>query len=232
MILENTYFLLLNLCQLIVVFLLFKWNRESFKVQLHYQAKPILLTFFIVLFLDIIFTQNNLWEYNSQFSIGIFLLGVPIEKIVQILAVLTSTLLTFMWIKKHINFRFKTGLIRVLFVLLLALYLPMSYIHWYDWHTLLASIIFNVSLIYLFVFTPKWNSSFLFTFWTIGIPYTFLQLIVSGYFFDTVIFKYNSLETQGFFVVGFPLEELMYLFGVLLFGVFLLEKLNPDLLSK
>ncbi|MGY8952338.1 MAG: lycopene cyclase domain-containing protein [Flavobacteriales bacterium] len=108
----------------------------------------------------------------------------------------------------------------------------MSYINWCDWHTLLASIIFNVSLLYLFVFTPKWSSSFLFTFWTIGMPCTFLQLIVSGYFFETVIFKYNSLETQGFFVVGFPLEELMYLFGILLFGVFLFEKFNPGLLSK
>ncbi len=184
----------------------------------------------VALLWEIIYVLAGLWEYNSVYTLGLNLIGVPVEKIVLIATEIAITILVYLWIKIRFQYSWNRWFLRLLLLIPFLLVLPMTYVNWYDLHTLSAAILLFFSLLYFLWFTPDWTPNFLVCCWTLLVPYCVLQLTLTGYFSGITIFNYQSIETQGAYILSFPIEDLMYWFVFQFVTISVFEKFNSRMI--
>lgn len=224
--LENFSFLVLDLILVSLLALLFYTQRSQLKPFKKSAIKTIVSTSLFLLIIDFIFTHNQYWMYHSGAIVGLTIFKVPIEKLVFTPTILAISLIIYLFIKRKLDYTNRKWVVRLLCFLFIILTIPFPYIHWYDFHTFLSSLLLNFFLLFLLYKTPKWSTNFLVLFTTTLYPFVALSSFISGTDWNAPLLTFNALETQGVFIFSFPLENLFYWFAVLFVGIYLFESLE------
>jgi lycopene cyclase domain-containing protein len=208
-----TYFILLGLSLLYPLAQSFE-KRIYIYLKFKYMLPGILVTGAIYLMWDAWFTSAGIWGFNHNFTRDLYLFGLPVEEWLFFLVVPYSCIFLYEVLRYFVKRFYCPNFSRVIIYLLLL--------------TLLGSIPFVLDRTYTLVtfsFTAlmlvlqllqkthtTWFSGFLIAYILSLVPF----LVVNGILTSLPVVWYNNAENLGLRVYTVPLDDFVYLMGLLL----------------
>jgi len=220
-------YLLLNIGSLSIPFL-YSFNSKMNFIQ--YWKKVLLSTSLVAMFFlvwDFFFTKFGVWGFNEEFTVGFYLLGMPIEEWLFFFCIPYASIFIYYALEFY-----KPQLVLpknytkyILFVLLFA-GITLSIIYINKLYTFINFIVFSVVVFLALIKGIKISQRFLFAFIIILIPFFFINGILTGSIIHEPVVWYNNNENMGIRLATIPIEDAAYAFSLLYLNIFILERLK------
>lgn len=223
MVIKNLTYLFLQLIYLVIpVILSFKINLR-FSFRLRYLLPAVIFSGAIFVMWNMRFDELGIWNYNSDYVTGIYLLNVPVEEWLSFLLIPVSGAYIFDWMKIRLE-KFKKQNIFV--TISLMLFLGMGILAYFFRRNMFSFFTFFLTAIYLgyTVFRNRFKKNYAVFYATFGItllPFLVVS-IVSGIL---PILSYSANHIMGIALFAIPIERLFYLFLMLLISITIYEYL-------
>ncbi len=216
-------FLYLNLFLLLIPFV-FLLDKKFLNVnQIKSAIVPSLSVAIIFSEIAVFFTAQKIWIFDSQYLLGIFYRGIPLEQYVFVFTFNFAGL----GIYNYLNTKFPNNELQkyslLLSNLLLGIFIAILYFAYPALYPLLTASIFFLLLIFVeygshLRFMYKFYRAFIVTL----IPF----YICYGVICNLPIISYQSKGITGFKIWNIPFENHLYIIAMLLLNVFLSEYLR------
>lgn len=199
----------------------------SFDKKVHFFSKwkfvfpAIFITGGFFLIWDLLFVKLNVWSFNSDYIIGIKLLGLPLEEILFFLTVPYACVFIYECLNAYFP---KDSLQKYSFSvsnLLLGLCIAMFFLGYNRWYTVI-----NFGFLFFvlgYVEYANIEFRFMYKFYRAYLLSLIPFYIVNGFLTAIPVVMYNDKENLGFRVGTIPFEDHFYLMGLLLMNVYLYE---------
>lgn len=216
-------YLYLNIFTIAIPFLLsFDKNVQFYKKWRYlFPAITITLIFFIVW--DHIFAEKGVWGFTSEYLIGIWIFGLPLEEWLFFVTVPYACV----FIYEVLNFYVKRDVLhsaaKIVTLPLAGLFIIIAIINWdklYTFYNLLFTGAFMI--IHWLVFGYKYLGRFYLAYLVHLVPF----LIVNGVLTYLPIVWYNNQENLSVRVVSIPIEDTIYSLLLLLMNISIFEFLR------
>ena len=216
---------LLILFGTIAIPLFFSFEKQlRFYTNLKYLLPAMLFTGAIFIILDLRFEQRAIWRFNSEFTIGINILNLPIEEWLYFLAVPFLGVSVY----EYLNYRFSNfeqpKVFLALSLILLILFGVAAYLSRQKIYPFFMFFLLAIYLGYT-IFRDRFQkhyTKFYLTYFVLLIPF----LIISGLLTYLPIIEYNPEFILGIRIFSIPIENFAALFLLLLMNVTIYEFLK------
>lgn len=213
-------YILLDILSVLFPFLLSFDKKVAFYKQFYRLFPSIIITaaFFIVW--DIWFTSTGVWSFSEIYTLPHRIWSLPIEEILFFICVPYACIFTYEVFKayfpKGANFRFQNQAnILIIVVLILVIISNIGRLY-----TLIASVVALVLLLLsVFIKPHKWMGYFYTGYLISLIPF----LIINGILTSLPVVEYNPEHNTGIRILTIPVEDTIYLYGMLLMNILLYE---------
>lgn len=227
----NKLYLLLNLGSFVIPFLFSFHPRLRFYRYWKSLFLGILITMFVFIPWDVIFTINGIWGFNDNYVMGTKLLSLPFEEwlffiCIPYACVFTHFALLELFPSMQLN-ESKTAIITRSIIVLLVL----LNIFYYDkWYTLVNFLYAIMLLLIVGTYSPNILKSYFITFLVILIPFFIINGILTGSQIENEVVWYNNDENMNIRILTIPIEDIVYAFCLILTNLsltqFFYRKLN------
>lgn len=227
----NKLYLLLNLGSFVIPFLFSFHPRLKFYRYWKSLFLGILITMFVFIPWDVIFTINGIWGFNDNYVIGTKLLSLPLEEwlffiCIPYACVFTHFALLELFPSMQLNESKTTIITRTSIVLLVLL----SIFYYDKWYTLVNFLYAIILLLIVGTYSPNILKSYFITFLFILIPFIIINGILTGSQIENEVVWYNNDENMNIRILTIPIEDIVYAFSLILTNLsltqFLYRKLN------
>ena len=173
---------------------------------------------------DIYFTKQGIWEFNSTYTLDVFIFNLPLEEIIFFLAIPFACIFIYecckFYLKKYTFYSLNVFLITLFtgFAIFLLINAPAAqYTVWVFTSTLLILLYWSLNLKLPFI-----GVSFLLSI----IPFLLVNGILTGSLTDAPVVIYNDLENSQMRLVTIPFEDLLYSLTLIVGSILTFELLN------
>jgi lycopene cyclase domain-containing protein len=220
-----TYLILLVGSIAVPLFLSFD-NKVQYYKNLKYIFPAILVTAIIFWVWDIRFVEAQIWSFNTEYTIGMELKGMPIEEWLFFIVVPYCCLFIYEVLKFYLKkYEYANGF-RLFSLFLIVGFALTSYFFRHQSYTFLTFLFSAVYLSYILVrnkFKPH-ITKFYFAFFVSLIPF----MVVNGILTSLPVVKYNPAHIMNIRIQNIPLEDFSYLFLMLLMVTTIYETLKEN----
>jgi len=208
-----TYFTLLGLSLLYPLAQSFE-KRVFMHRKIKFILPGLLVTGTVYILWDIWFTKAGIWGFNHNYTREVYLLGLPVEEWLFFLVVPYCCIFLYEVLRYFVKRFYYPDFSRILIYVLLVLLIGSLPFVWHRTYTFTSSAFTSLMLILqLFQKTYKtWFSGFMLTYLVSLIPF----LIVNGFLTSIPVVWYDNAENLGIRIYTVPLEDFIYLMGLLL----------------
>ena len=194
--------------------------RINFYKKLKYILPAIIITAVPFIIWDVIFENNHIWTFSSEYTIGVTILGLPLEEWLFFLVIPYACIFiyeTMIYFTGHITFRYIRQITFILAVFLLITGV-------FTLHLSYTSVSFLLAAIILFIiarknYIAKHLSNFFKGYLVSLIPF----FLVNGVLTKLPVVSYNNEENLSFRIYSIPIEDAVYLLSLLLINFSLYE---------
>jgi lycopene cyclase domain-containing protein len=193
------------------------YNTKPYKnIGLFLMSTTLIATLFIIW--DVVFTRMGIWGFSENYTIGIDLVGMPIEEWMFFFTIPYASLFIH-FINEKYNFRLALNLeqTKIITWVLIVVSLLVITLNTSKNYTLFSSLSLLLVLILGFVKYPKQLQRFYISFAFILIPFLIVNGILTGSIINEEVVWYNNDENLGIRLLTIPIEDVAYAFS-LLFG--------------
>ena len=222
-----TLYSIILLCSIIVPFALSFDKKLQFYKQLKFLIPS---TIFIALFyiaVDVYFSKIGVWGFNPRYHSSIVLLHLPLEEWLFFIVIPYASIFLHDSISLYFTcFQLRESLSKKLTILLIILSLAVVL---FNLDKLYTTYIFTLLLLVLllsFFEKTKIINRYYLTFLVVLIPFVMVNALLTGSFLDEPVVWYTNSETLGMRFLTIPVEDFGYAFSLILFNLFLREKLK------
>ena len=182
-----------------------------------YLLPAILITMFVFVVWDIIFTHNGYWFFNPIYNSGIYINKLPLEEYLFFIVIPYACAFSFYAVQFHfpkfkLNGRWTTILtftIVILSVIVSFLYSNLTY-------TFVAFLVLPVILLLSYFYAKDVVQYYLAIYPILLIPFFIINGILTGTGIEQAVFDYNPQAILGIRMFSVPLEDMFYNFSLLL----------------
>lgn len=219
----NYTYLWIDLGSFLVPFLFSFHPKLNFykKFNTFIKANLIVSIFFILW--DILFTQLNVWGFNSNYITGFCLANLPIEEILFFLFIPFSSLFTYHCFNVFFTSspQLKSRIISVPIIIISSW---IAIFHYNQLYTVSAFGLTSIILIFLeFIYRKSWLIHFYRMYLVILIPFFIVNGLLTGTGLKEPVVIYNDTENLGIRLLTIPIEDLFYGLSLLLLNTFCFE---------
>lgn len=212
-------YLLINFLTILFPILLSFDNRVQFYKKWKYIFPGLFITGLLFLIWDYLFTVLDVWSFNADYLIGVYLFNLPLEEILFFVTVPFACIFIYeclnFYVKKDVLRPF-SRLISIILISLSTIILIAFYVRVY---TLITFGLLLVTLTYV-EFVQKANlGRFYLAFLVSLVPF----YIVNGILTSIPIVMYNDAENMTFRIGTIPFEDHFYSMSMLLINIQLFE---------
>lgn len=210
-------YLILNLGSLSIP-LLYSFLEKRFHFIKYFKVSlfSILIIAFPFLVWDVIFTMANVWGFNTNYHLSIFIFGMPIEEWLFFFCIPYACLFTHEVLKYYlpnlILSKFVTKSI-VLFATIFILSLLVTNLG--KWYTTVNFVLFSALMIYSWFYQIDELRKYFVSFGVILIPFLIVNGILTGSFIESPVVWYNNEENLNTRFFTIPVEDFFYAFNLL-----------------
>jgi len=210
-----TYFILLGLSLFYPLIQSFERRVFMFR-KMKFMVPGILITASVFIVWDLLFTEAGVWGFNHNYTRDSYPAGLPLEEWLFFIVVPYCCFFLYEVLRYFVRrFYFPDGSRYIILGMLGASVISIPFI--YDKTYTLTVIIF-VDLMLILQLLQKsyrsWFSGFLLTYLVSLIPF----MIINGILTYLPVVWYDNSENLGIRIYTIPVEDLIYLFGLLLPG--------------
>lgn len=199
-------------------------KRKRYAEKIKYILPAILITAAFFLIWDINFTETKIWTFNTEYTLGITIKGLPIEEWLFFLVVPYCCVFIYEIVKVDLEKYEYANLFLALSLVLIVGFGLISYLFRYQLYTFLAFLLPSVYLAYT-VFRNRFKqhiTKFYFSYFISLIPF----LIVYGLLASLPLVEYNPNHILNIRVLNIPVEDFSYFFLMLLMVITIYEFLK------
>lgn len=199
-------------------------KKKQYNKKIKYIIPAILVTAAFFLIWDIYFTEAKIWSFNSEYTIGKNIKGLPIEEWLFFLVVPYCCIFIYEIVKVDLEkFEFPNFFTAVSLILIFGFGL-ISYFYRQHLYTFLAFLLPSVYLGYT-VFRNQFKhhiTKFYISYFISLIP----LLIVYGILASLPLVEYNTAHILNIRLLNIPVEDFTYFFLMLLMAITIYERLK------
>ena len=205
-----SYFLVLFLAIVFPVLLSFD-RKVAFYRLWKYIFPAILITAFLFILWDILFTHLGVWSFNRQYLSGIYVFNLPVEEILFFMVVPYAALFTYEVLRVYVQKDYLGQYARFISLFLAVVLIPSGLI-FYDRLYTSSNLIFCGLLVLFFQFLLRvsWMGRFYLAFGVILVPFVLVNGVLTGSWIDGEIVSYNNAENLGLRIMTIPVEDIFY----------------------
>lgn len=218
---EYTYICVDILC---VIFpLLFSFTKRFYFVnEWRYYFAANLITALIFILWDIFYTHIHVWSFNTQYTLGIGLLGLPLEEYLFFLFVPYAFAFTYNCFKNQFNIT-ETRVFNYLLRLFIIVLLVFSIIYYNKIYTSVTFSLLAFLMLILDFYKARYLTLFFVTYAVILFPFFIANGILTGGFIHRTVVVYNDAYNLGIRLFTIPVEDVFYGMLLLLLNTALYE---------
>ncbi len=184
------------------------------------QILSISITSIIFLLWDWCFTTLKIWEFNTDYILGIYLFSLPLEEILFFFIILYCCIFIYEVGKHFFKIRNPYPL-QWLILILAVIMLVASFIFREKLYSFINFLFLSVVLFLIFFTKRIWE---FIPYFFIGFGLSLLPfMIINGFLTSLPVVQYNDLENLGIRVITIPLDDLFYCMSLLFLSYYIYE---------
>lgn len=215
--LENSFFYFIILIITVSYPLL-----RSFEPKIHFynnwKSLLVSILYMMLIFIpwDIAFTYKNIWHFNPNYVIGLYVFSLPIEEWLFFVIIPFSCV----FIHEVVNYFFplRNGFTYIKsFTLISSFVFYVIAIFYYKQTYTFVCFFFNATLLlFLLIKKNKWLSEAFRTYLFTLIPFLFINGLLTGSFTSEPVVIYNDNAIINFRIMNIPIEDFFYNLSLIL----------------
>lgn len=217
----NYTYLLINIFVILFPLALSFDKKVFFFKKWKFVIPAILITGVVFLIWDLLFTKLEIWSFNPDYIVGIYLWGLPLEEMLFFLTVPYACVFIYECLNAYFpknNFnKLSFGLSNII----LGLCISMLFFAYQRWYVLINFTFLFFVLGYVEYVNHKFR--FMYRFYRTYLVSLIPFYIVNGFLTSIPVVLYNDKENLGFRVGTIPFEDHFYLMSLLLMNIYLYE---------
>ncbi|RZK64098.1 MAG: lycopene cyclase domain-containing protein [Pedobacter sp.] len=207
----------------------------SFDKKVHFYSKwrfiipAILITGVVFLIWDLLFVKLDVWSFNPNYLVGIYLWGLPLEEMLFFLTVPYACV----FIYECLNAYFPNNSLQKYSLAVshavLGICFAFLFFGYTKWYTLI-----NFGFLFVLLFSVEYVNQkyrFMYKFYRAYLVALIPFYIVNGFLTSIPVVIYNNNENLNFRVGTIPFEDHFYLMGLLLMNIYLYERFKSKALQ-
>lgn len=174
---------------------------------------------------DIWFTSLGVWWFNTDYTLGLVIAGLPLEEWLFFFCIPFSCLFTYYCVDKFFTLDWLDGFNNTIVFASIVVLAVVGLLHTDKIYTLVTAIITIGTLIYLhFIAKTPWigRASLLFTILMIG--FFLVNGVLTGTGLDSPIVNYNPKDFMGIRMLTIPVEDAVYGYSQFLWVIYFFKK--------
>ncbi|MBT2160833.1 lycopene cyclase domain-containing protein [Zobellia barbeyronii] len=182
-----------------------------------YLLPAILITMFIFVVWDIIFTHNGYWFFNPIYNSGIYINKLPLEEYLFFIVIPYACAFSFYAIQFHFpKFKLNERWTKIVTFLLTVVSVLMSIINRDYTYTFVVLLVLPVILLLSYYFAREVLQYYLAIYLILLIPFFIINGILTGTGIEQPVFDYSPQAILGIRILSVPIEDMFYNFSLLL----------------
>ncbi|MEX2513414.1 MAG: lycopene cyclase domain-containing protein [Cyclobacteriaceae bacterium] len=217
----------------LMVFTLLYPLAQSFEHRIEYYKKwyalwpAIALTALVYVIWDHWFTVAGVWWFNSDYILGIYLFQLPLEEIMFFFVVPFACIFIYEVLIYFVKRDWFKPLGKPFIFFMIPLLLVLGFIHLDKLYT---SFNFIFTAIVIFVhflfFKDRFMGRFMMGYLVTLVPFLLVNGVLTGTWLDAPIVNYDNAENLSIRIGTVPIEDGVYLLGLLLLNISIYEKIK------
>ncbi|WP_299256926.1 lycopene cyclase domain-containing protein [uncultured Aquimarina sp.] len=182
-----------------------------------YLLPAILITMFVFVAWDIIFTHMGCWFFNSRYNSGIYISKLPLEEYLFFIAIPYACAFSFYAVKFHFpKFKLNEKWTKILTFFIVIVSVITSLLHQDLTYTFVNFLVLPAILLLSYYFSREVVQYYLAIYPILLIPFFIINGILTGTGIEQAVFDYNPQVILGIHIFSIPLEDMFYNFSLLL----------------
>lgn len=160
---------------------------------------------------DVYFTAKGVWWFNTDYTMGLNIAGLPLEEMLFFIFIPFSCVFTFYTIDKYYKWNALSGFNNILVFVSVIVLSVVALLNTDKIYTLVIAVVTIATLIYLhFIARSEWitKASVVFTILMLG--FFPVNGILTGSFIESPIVNYNPKDFLGIRMFTIPIEDAVY----------------------
>ncbi len=160
---------------------------------------------------DVWFTAHGVWWFNTKYTVGLLLAGLPIEEWLFFICIPFSCIFTYYCFDKFFNLSWLLGFNNLIVFVTVIVCALMALLHYDKIYTLVTAIATIGTLVYLhFVARVDWIGKASFVFSILMLGFFPVNGVLTGTGLESPIVNYNPGDFLGIRMLTIPIEDAVY----------------------
>ncbi|WGQ09753.1 lycopene cyclase domain-containing protein [Pedobacter gandavensis] len=217
-------YLLINLLTISVCFIFSFDKRIRFNKHFPAFLKASILVAIPFIAWDVWFTAHQVWWFNTAYTTGIILLGLPIEEWLFFICIPFSCVFTYFCLDKFLNLSWLSAFNNIIVFLSVIICTVIALLHYDRTYTFVTAIVTALTLIYLhFVVRAAWIGQASFVFAILMLGFFPVNGVLTGTGLDSPIVNYNPKSFLNIRILTIPIEDAVYGYTQFLLNIYLFK---------
>ena len=229
---EHNYFYFLLLALSISFPLL-----RSFEDKLSYYKKwsalfqAIFIMMLVHIPIDIVFTKLQIWSFNNEYVLGLYLFKLPIEEWLFFIVIPFCCIFIYESINYFFTIQKASRLNYITSVLTGIILIVLSLVYYNKTYTSTYFSLSGITLVLIYLYKPLWWKKFQIMFLFSLIPFFIVNGFLTGSFTENAVVLYDDQQNLGIRILNIPMEDIFYCFNILVLVVVVYEYRLSKILS-
>jgi lycopene cyclase domain-containing protein len=226
-------YLLINFLTVIICFIFSFDKRIQFNKQFPAFLKASILVAIPFIAWDVWFTQHGVWWFNTNYTTGIIILGLPIEEWLFFICIPFACVFTFFCLDKFFNLSWADAFNNIIVFVSVIICVLMALLHHDKMYTFVTSMVTAVTLIYLHFFARvPWIGRASLVFLILMLGFFPVNGVLTGMGLESPVVNYNPDEFLNFRLITIPIEDAVYGYTQFLLNIYLFKIFQKQLINE
>lgn len=204
-------YLLINFLTVIICFVFSFDKRIQFNRHFNAFLKACILVALPFILWDVWFTERGIWWFNSDYTVGLSLAGLPLEEWLFFLCIPFSCVFTYYCLTKFFNLSGANAFNNIIVFVSCIVCLLVAFLHSEKLYTFVTAIATTITLVYLhFIARVSWIGEASFVFFVLLLGFFPVNGVLTGTGIESPIVNYNTAHILNKRMLTIPIEDMVY----------------------
>lgn len=190
------------------------------------KASVIVALFFIAW--DVWFTSRGVWWFNTKYTLGIVLAGLPLEEWLFFIFIPFSCVFTYFCLDKFFRWQHLSAFNNIIVFVSIIVCAVVALRYADRIYTLVTAVVTIATLlVFHFVMRVQWISQASLVFTVLMLGFLPVNGILTGTGLESPIVNYNPADFMGIRVLTIPIEDAVYGYTQFLWVLYFFKKFQP-----
>lgn len=182
---------------------------------------------------DVWFTARGVWWFNTDYTLGIVLAGLPLEEWLFFIFIPFSCVFTYFCFDKFFKLDWLSGFNNLIVFVSVIVCSVMALLHYDKIYTLVTAFATIATLIYLhFIVRADWIGKASLVFTVLMLGFFPVNGVLTGTGLETPIVNYNPNDFLGIRMLTIPIEDAVYGYTQFLLVLYFFKKFSGKSLKQ